>query len=215
MFLWWVWRSFFYILFISSPGDRWIKNTEREKKNCKPTFWIDCVEPILLGITLCTRDALLSKAFAIVMMIWQRGFLLGCDRPNHVRGIGIVCCWTCFSREFFYFFSAHTLFLLNLLNKYSKSENKVDIYVLLYSHFVPIFFCCQLFLFLFHFQLICTISTFVLKVHEIFPCAVSLSLSLSRHSHVFFSFILPVPSWHLYSFIPFFSPFSPFFSREL
>lgn len=123
------------------------KQREREKENCKPTFWIDCVEPILLGITLCTRDALLSKAFAIVMMIWQRGFLLGCDRPNHVRGIGIVCCWTCFSREFFYFFSAHTLFLLNLLNKYSKSENKVDIYVLLYSHFVPIFFAVSYFCF--------------------------------------------------------------------
>lgn len=80
------------------------KKKHTEKENCKPTFWIDCVEPILLGITLCTRDALLSKAFAIVMMIWQRGFLLGCDRPNHVRAIGIVCCWTCFSREFFYFF---------------------------------------------------------------------------------------------------------------
>lgn len=91
------------------------KKKHTEKENCKPTFWIDCVEPILLGITLCTRDALLSKAFAIVMMIWQRGFLLGCDRPNHVRAIGIVCCWTCFSREFFYFFfSSNIVFVKSL-----------------------------------------------------------------------------------------------------
>lgn len=62
------------------------------------------------------------------------------------------------------------------------------------------FFCCQLFLFLFHFQLICTISTFVLKVHEIFPFfRIFLSLSISFSLSLSFSLSRAIVTCVLFS----------------